>query len=189
MPETSHCLEVCTSTDELKKAKRKFFTNKKMKNINSVAIVDDDPLNLEAAVIAFSEIFPGINISTFNSSSEFFEAVGESCPNFDIIFTDMNMEEKKSGFKVARLGWSWFIPTVIVSGGISHGMDYVSVGYFHIQLGGSKNMPNIWKAIIKSVLNGANNNPVTISLNTSNKFIADQDLGEVGAIASSLWVY
>ena len=96
-------------------------------NIKNIAIVDDTPENLKAAVIAINEFLPNANISTFNSAADFFNEVGNDCPKFDFVISDMNMEEKHSGFKVACLCWSWMVPTIIVSGGFGHGKECVSV--------------------------------------------------------------
>ena len=87
-------------------------------NIKTIAIIDDNPENLKAATTAVSEFLPNTTIFTFNSATDFFNEIGSERPRFDFVISDMNMEERHSGFKVACLCWSWMVPTVIVSGGI-----------------------------------------------------------------------
>ncbi|MEI6553271.1 MAG: hypothetical protein WCO09_01770 [bacterium] len=155
-------------------------------NIKTIAIIDDNPENLKAATTAVAEIFLGIKVSTFNSATEFLAEVGEEKPPFDLVITDMKMEEPRSGKKVAYQSWLWGIPTVIVSGGKDHGTDKVWIGYQPKAFIGSKEEVNTWKKILEFIFSEHFSNAVLIMIRRGKLSKPDTDLAEVGALASGM---
>lgn len=150
------------------------------KLVKKIAIVDDTPENLEAAVVAIAEFLPNVSIATFDSLKSFKKAVGKERPDFDLVLSDLNMEEEKSGFKVACLCWAWGVPTVIITGGMNHGSEAVKVGYFNKSIFGTKKETKVWMEALKTIFVAENKNPIYLMLLGGKKSAPNKDFGEIG---------
>jgi len=128
-------------------------TNIAIGNLKKIAVVDDLPENREAGAEALKEIFPSAEVVVYASAKEIITELKKGVSDIDLIFTDMNMEEKDSGFKVATESWGWMIPCIPVSGGIkTHTTDQVAVGsdgQGNIHIHGEKSEKSIWIEVIR----------------------------------------
>src|SRR3989344_4304392 len=122
-------------------------------NVKRVAVVDDQPKNLAAAKLALEMKLPGVAVTCFSSEAEIILAIKRGL-DVELIISDMKMEDKHSGYRVAVAGWSLNIPTAVVSGGPDHGTHYVYLGYPYYRLPGDKDQVELWCGIIEKLLGG-----------------------------------
>jgi hypothetical protein len=120
--------------------------------IENIAIVDDKRENLVAAALAVIMTMPGTKIRTYLSGGEFVSALKAGGVDADLVVSDMNMEEKDSGYHLAVEAWAWNIPTTIVTGGHkTHTTDQVKLGYPRFEIHGEKDDPEVWKKILEVI--------------------------------------
>jgi hypothetical protein len=125
-----------------------------MTSLNIVAIADDLEENRCAVSLALKELYPSIQVFEFDSAKSIIDRLSQDVTfSPELILTDVSMETPMAGFFVTKIGWSWGIPTVMVTGGVkTHTNDQVELGYPDRAFYGEKNDSNLWKKMIAETI-------------------------------------
>ncbi len=160
---------------------------KALEKIKIIAIVDDLEENRSAAQIAVQNIFPDAKVRIFSSEKEIISAmqVSGKIPNIDLVLTDMSMEDKYSGVRVAQECITWFIPCIPITGGIkTHTTDQVLAGGAFpnesIIIHGEKDDYKVWEIVLRKSLLEQDFNNVLIKMLYYGKRSQDETLRASG---------
>lgn len=127
--------------------------------VGTVLVVDDKVENCVAAREAIHDIFPDKRVLQASSAKEAKKLIANNNHGIDFVLSDMQMEERYSGFYVAHEAWSRYIPTVVVTAGDHHG-SFVLASNFCNPNGDSgtyyansaqKDDKESWKNIIRGI--------------------------------------
>ena len=141
-----------------------------------VLVVDDRKENIEAAKIAFSDL--NLNVVYASSAKEAMGIIEEKA-FFDLVISDLEMEEKESGKDVVKRGWEYLTPSFIATGRKyeSERTDNHGADTFIPKIGiviGKKNNPMVWRNIYKKIvdhIDGKSFKEIRESLDNYRKFV------------------
>lgn len=151
---------------------------------HSIAVVDDKVENLQAASAAIAEMFPSSQVHLFSSAAEIIAALKAQSIEIDLVLTDLEMEDRHAGHRVAVEAWAWNIPATIITGGHGHGTDYVTISYPRQSLSMlNKATPRAWKAILQSVVSGdISSNGLLTAKSLGKRTVPNYEVGKVCAV-------
>lgn len=123
-----------------------------------IAIVDDAPANINAAREAFKDL-SGIEFTYYHSAEEIISIISENPDAFDLIITDMKMEEDDSGLLVVKKGFNFGIYVVVASGGFEHaGQPIVRLAPdLRFPDASDKSWSKTWIGILTAIIESSNN--------------------------------
>ncbi len=167
--------------------------------IKLIAVVDDDPANRAAAIAAIKELLPHVAVVEFENGDSTITSINSpsnSNPQPDLVLSDMIMEDRHAGWRVATASWAWGIPATVISGGFkSHTEDLVRLGYPNCQpFSGEKTDPALWKRLLEVALSGEYHaNALLMALKLGKSASPDIEKGETasvvvaGSIVLNVW--
>jgi len=125
-------------------------------SLKKAAIVDSDPTSSETARGALEKRFPRISIVCFSSIEELAAALPQS--DIELIITDIHVGGKEhAGFEIMKLGWSWRIPTTIVTETALKNEPIINVYCPYASFVGKKDDETTWLKIIDWLTSGKRN--------------------------------
>jgi CheY-like chemotaxis protein len=131
-----------------------YLSNFDLYGIMKLLIVDDKKENIKAAVQFFEKI-GGLHVDYAYSASEAIKIIKKKYPSdrYDIVITDLEMEEQHSGMNVAREALAHQTFCVIATGksATGHG-DNITVKPGNNPFPGLKSDVSVWEKIYASAL-------------------------------------
>jgi hypothetical protein len=120
-----------------------------------IVIADDNEANINAAK-GLEEVLPGIDFEFYADGLSVVNLIPERHSEIGLILTDRSMETPDAGLDVVRVGWDYYIPTILCTGGLQTHRNLPKVTVWPIELNKSpdgleKNSIEFWINLVHMV--------------------------------------